>query len=67
MIHYSFQSRVDFLLQSHLPPLARGLADAVNAPLRNAYTVAHGKNLPDPEGEFFEQQVRSGQELPPPK
>ena len=35
-IHYSLQSRVDFLLQTHLQPLTRGLVNAVAAALRKA-------------------------------
>ena len=54
--YYSPQSRVGFLLQTHLPSLARGLADAVGAALPRAYPVAFGKALLDPEGGLSGQQ-----------
>jgi hypothetical protein len=54
--HYSLPSRVDFLLQAHLPSPTRGLLDAVDAALRRACKMALGKDLPDPEGGFPEQQ-----------
>ena len=58
VIHYAPQSRVKFLLQTHLPSLTRGLVDAVDTALRKAYTVVPGKNPPGPEtgGGVPEQQ-----------
>ena len=46
------RARLDFLLQTHLPTLTRGLTGAVDTALRKAYTVAFGKSPLDPEGVF---------------
>ena len=56
--HYSFRSRVDFLLQTRLLPLTWGLVDAVDAALRRAYKLTHGKDLLDPEGSSRSSRTR---------
>ena len=59
LTHYSLQSRMDFLLQAHLPPLTRGPVDAVGAAVRRAYTVFLGKDLLEPEGGSRSSRTRS--------
>ena len=49
-IYYSLQCRIDYLLETHLPAHTRQLARAVDQALRQAYTIAFGIDLLDPEG-----------------
>ena len=51
-IYYSLQTRVDYLLATHLPRQTRGLAKAVDRALRGAYTRAFDSDVLCPEGEF---------------
>ena len=50
-IHYSLQSRVDYLLETHLPDHTRDLAEAVDAVLRKCYLVCFGTDLLESEGQ----------------
>ena len=50
-IHYSLQSRADYLLETHLPDQTRDLAEAVDAVLRKCYLICFGTDLLDSEGQ----------------
>ena len=50
-IHYSLQSRVNYLIETHLPDHTRDLAEAVGAVLRKCYLVCFGTDLLASEGQ----------------
>ena len=52
-IHYSLQSRVDYLPETHLPDQTRDLAKAVDAVLRKCYLVCFGTDLLESKGQSW--------------
>ena len=55
-IYYSLQSRVDYLLETHLPHHTLELAKAVDCALRKAYKIAFDMDLLDPNGQAPDQE-----------
>ena len=54
-IYYSLQSRVEYLLGTHLPSETRDLANKVDGALRKAYERCFGIDLLNPEGTRSDQ------------
>ena len=54
-IYYSLQSRIDYLLETHLPALTRPLARAIDEALRRAYLLTYQIDLLNPAGQVPDQ------------